>query len=344
MSLSTMFKKTKAKPASTIAVPATIDLSVDKSHYFTGDVVAGSIRINVTQPIECNEIAVHFLGKEEVHWVESDNESSTNYDNKHDFLSQKLILKSVQQTLPPGDHIFSFEHQLPSGLPGSFDNDKARDIDARIEYFVKGMVGVTGPAQTSLEKEYKMVTYSAVPATGSPTVAEKEVEMRLLCCIPRGKRHFLATTDKFPYVPGETAQVDVEIQNQSTQSCHHMEYQIVRQLDLVVQGRHHTKNIVASFGQLPVIAPGTTLKQRFQLEIPSDGLKQATRGTVVSVSYFASILGSRSFGLLLCCLPIRIGYYILQMPIHLGHPRKSPPPAALAIQDHETIDTTTLDS
>ncbi|KAG9403525.1 hypothetical protein AC1031_006165 [Aphanomyces cochlioides] len=118
----------------------------------------------------CVEIAVHFLGKEEVHWVESDSESSTNYDNKHDFLSQKLILKSVQQTLPPGDHVSSFEHQLPSGLPGSFDNDKARDIDARIEYFVKGMVSITGPAKSTLEKEYKIIVSSPVPATGSPTV------------------------------------------------------------------------------------------------------------------------------------------------------------------------------
>ncbi|KAG9403526.1 hypothetical protein AC1031_006166 [Aphanomyces cochlioides] len=105
-----------------------------------------SQRMPSTRLYECNGTC--FMLNPEV-----DSSFTKRYEKKHDFLSQKLVLKSIQQTLPPRDHVFPFRYQLPTGFSGSFDIDKANVIDARIEYFIKGMVSIIGPAQTALEKE-----------------------------------------------------------------------------------------------------------------------------------------------------------------------------------------------
>ncbi|KAG9403531.1 hypothetical protein AC1031_006171 [Aphanomyces cochlioides] len=93
----------------------TVHLYVDKPYYAPGDVISGSLRVQVHDAIACNEIAVLVAGKEEVSWTERidvGNRETRCFSNRRDLFNHKLVLSNAQRELTPGEYKYTFQYQL----------------------------------------------------------------------------------------------------------------------------------------------------------------------------------------------------------------------------------------
>ncbi|KAG9403530.1 hypothetical protein AC1031_006170 [Aphanomyces cochlioides] len=176
-----------------------IQLSLDKAHYISGDVSTGSVCVNVTEPITCN-------GREQVAWKEDPSTSNGKNEFRYSPTS-KLVLKNTLTKLRRGEHTYSFQYQLPFGLPSTFDNHGDAGILAKIEYFIKGAVRIKGGTNQYLQNEQALLVYSKFGRSVARCKAEKERAVRLLYVIPQGKCTLRAAANKPFYYPGDVAQI-----------------------------------------------------------------------------------------------------------------------------------------
>ncbi|CAK4615656.1 hypothetical protein AeMF1_008572 [Aphanomyces euteiches] len=277
-----------------VVVKGEVHVSVDRPYYIPGDVISGSVRIHVTEPMESDEVYVLFTGREEVYWeVDMSSEDSTDirrYGNKRDFLEQKVVLNNVKQTFPCGDHVFPFEYQLPLGLPGSFDNQNDQSVTAKIEYFIRGATGAYGATNLTHQKEHTMNVYAQVATAVAPSVGDKEHNVRFFCCLPLGKCSLHGSTDKNLYSQGEVAQVQVDIQNRAKIGIRNMQCRLRR--TLVVVGSGETNSIVRTIcsAKFAGVSAKTTTKQSQQLKLHGAGMYPSTIGSFITVSYSIDIV------------------------------------------------------
>ncbi|KDO16364.1 hypothetical protein SPRG_18106, partial [Saprolegnia parasitica CBS 223.65] len=100
----------------------TIRVSVDKPHYISGELITGSLQVDVLEPIDCNEIIVIVKGKEKVSWTEHESRTDDHGHEKavelklserHKIFNQKLVLFNVEHHISPGQYVYPFQYQLP---------------------------------------------------------------------------------------------------------------------------------------------------------------------------------------------------------------------------------------
>ncbi|CAK4830041.1 unnamed protein product [Aphanomyces euteiches] len=290
-----------------------IQLSLDKAHYISGDVITGSVCVNVTELIKCNgtsikripkaialrllwhvEIAIYFTGREQVAWKEdpSDGKNEVRYcTNKRVIVAQKLVLKNTLTKLCRGEHTYSFQYQLPYGLPSTFDNHGDADILAKIEYFIKGAVRIKGGTNQCLQNEQALLVYSNFGGSVARCKAEKECAVRLLYAIPQGKCTLRAAANKPFYCPGDVAQIQVDIQNPSRQRIRSLECRLCRQLVVAAGQIRQVKRTIYSM-ELPGVAAGATTTQLLSFQFARTAFQPSTEGSYIRVTYTIDIVAN----------------------------------------------------
>ncbi|CAK4185254.1 unnamed protein product [Aphanomyces euteiches] len=308
----------------------TVHVTVDKPYYMSGELISGSIHVDVREPIECNEVVVFVGGKEKVSWseqhtrtVDGKTHTQTRYfTNRREFFKQKIILYNVQHTLPAGQYVYPFQYQLPFGLPGSFDNQHDSSVTAKIEYYIKGAIGVNGFFNRDLKKKQTLTVYAQLAGVVAPSVGEKHHTVRLMCCIPQGTCTLRAAIDKNLYGPGEVPQIQVDIQNQSKRDIRTMQCRLNRKVVVVGSGKTRTLRRTICTGTFPGVAAGMSISQPQSFQLHGSGMYPSTMGSFITVSYTIDIVCDIAWSPdVELKLPIALGApALVQVPVAVGIP------------------------
>ncbi|KDO28330.1 hypothetical protein SPRG_06569 [Saprolegnia parasitica CBS 223.65] len=272
-----------------------IAIIVDKPHYISGEVVSGSLQVDVLEPIECNEVVVVISGKEKVHWSEThdvgsgdDRRSVTRtFSSSHRFLNQAIVLYSAQHHISPGQYIYPFQYQLPIGLPGTFDNQCHDGVDARVQYSIKGRLRVDGFFSRDVKRRQTFIVYAQLAGYVAPSVAEKTQVVRFLCCFRQGTCYLRVGMDKNMYTPGDVPMILCDIRNESAKDVRRMRCELVRIVDVMADRKHRTLQKTICGATFPGVAAGAQLSQPqpFQLLSHGEALYPSTRGNLVGCRY-----------------------------------------------------------
>ncbi|ETW06813.1 hypothetical protein, variant [Aphanomyces invadans] len=306
----------------------TIQLRVDKPYYTSGDVISGSLLVDIRKSIDCTEVVVFVAGKEKVSWSEDHTrtvhgESRTEkrwYTNSRAFFKHKIVLFNVQHALPPGQYVYPFAYQLPFGLPGCFDNHGAEGVKAKIEYSIKGAVCVDGFFNRDLKKKQCLTVYSQLAGYVAPSFDQKVQTVRLLCCIPQGKATLRVAMDKNMYGPGEIPQIQCDIQNHSKRDIRSMKCHLRRSTVVVGSGKRRVLTKTICTAKFPGVPAGMSISQPQSFQLTGEGMYPSTLASFITVSYTIDIVCD--FAL---CPDVK-----LKLPIALGAPTLLVAPAASA--------------
>lgn len=118
--------KSRAQKSVTFDVKRTLNDSLflfihtDRVHYSPGDVISGSVFMNLLEPVPTDAVILCINGIEEVHFTLMANteDKEHNYSGKIFEMKQNLY-KSMNGSLPKGELNFPFEIVLPLDLPSS---------------------------------------------------------------------------------------------------------------------------------------------------------------------------------------------------------------------------------
>ncbi|KAF0688501.1 Aste57867_19902 [Aphanomyces stellatus] len=307
----------------------TLEVRMDKPYYISGDIITGNLFVDVRQPIECNEVVVFVKGKEKVYWEEEeyveregkdDKTIVKRFSNGREFFKQKLVLFNVQHALAPGQYIYPFQYQLPMGLPGCFDNDHDDGVHAKIEYSIKGAIGVQGMFNRDLKKKQTLTVYAQLAGYVAPSFDEKVQSINYLCCFPQGTCTLRVAMDKNMYGPGEVPRIQVDIHNNSKCDVRTMQCKLRRTTIVVGSGKKRTLTKFLTTANFPGVASGQSISQPQSFQLAGKGMFPSTVSSFVTVSYTIDVVCDISL-----CPDVK-----LKLPIALGAPALQQPAVVVA--------------
>jgi hypothetical protein len=279
-----------------------LHIHVENRNLQAGAVLQGVIYLHVTQPTPAQELVLYFKGIEKTEWSISEKErdmlTDTYEDVTHTYIGRRDIITQrfpmflfADSTIQPGHFSFPFSICTPTGLPNSF------------RYKPEFLVGIDdGPLVAAIsykivaKLEGKITQKSALrlnltqpPAnTPVPMSGHTQANISTWCCLGKGTVAVSADFDKNQYVPGETATITIDVNNEESQligtGLSATLTRVIRMRDN--SGRQHIitskvchvalKEEIAS-GKSPAAATKRTL----QLPIPRDETMEGA-GTVAS--------------------------------------------------------------
>ncbi|OQR84994.1 hypothetical protein ACHHYP_12450 [Achlya hypogyna] len=281
-----------------LASKGSVVVTVDKPHYISGEVITGSLQVDVLEPIECNEIVVIVKGKEKVAWTEHDTETRNGetvnvrhkFEEGHEFFHQKLVLFNVQHHISPGQYIYPFQYQLPPGLPGCYDNAHDDDVKAKIEYSIKGTLCIDGVFTRDLKHRQRLTVFAQLAGFVAPSVAEKTQTVRLLCCFNQGTCSLRVAMDKNMYGPGEVPMIQCDVHNLSSKDVTAMRCELVRSVEVRAMGRvRHLRKVLCG-ATFPGVPAGSQISQPQPFQLTGNGLYPSTRSRNISCSYAIDVV------------------------------------------------------
>ncbi|KAE9280740.1 hypothetical protein PR003_g27873 [Phytophthora rubi] len=281
-----------------------IGLTVAKPSYIAGELVVGTIFVDILEPIKCDALVLKVAGKEKVEFTHvrteyRDGESVEHRDHVQrdkDFFKQKIIIFATQgQNYAPGRYMYPFEYQLPADLPGAFKISKysqgdVEDLSAKIKYKFKATLDVGGFFASDLKADCDLVVhernFKALVASEDSTTQD----VKFLCCFSRGTCQLAVAMDKSVYFPSETARIQCNVNNGSTVEITAMRCKLYQ--DVTVQlskgGSYRTFTKVMCESAFPGVLPGATLNQPQPLTLVpehSGVLQPSTKGELISCAY-----------------------------------------------------------
>ncbi|RHY18790.1 hypothetical protein DYB28_006980 [Aphanomyces astaci] len=318
-----------------------IRVNVDKPYYISGEVITGNLAVDVLEPIECNGThTCHYIcrldttlvtigvvlvvtGKEKVYWSENHTETNANgesrsvtrvFADRREFFKQKIVLFNVQHSLAPGSYIYPFQYQLPPGLPGCFDNQSDKGVKAKIEYSIKGSVDVAGLFSKDLKSRQKLTVYAQLAGVVAPSADQKVQTVRLFCCISQGTCSLRAIMDKNMYGPGETPQIHVDVQNQSSRDVNVMRCELRRHVQAHASGKTRNMTKVICHAAFAGVPAGGAVSQPQPFQLTGTSMYPSTRSALLSCHYTIDIVCDIAL-----CPDVE-----LHLPIALGAPTLVP--------------------
>lgn len=241
-------------------------------------------------------------GKEKVEFTHvrrefRDGESSEHRDPVHrskNFFKQKIVIFATQgHSYAPGRHMYPFEYQLPAELPGAFkisgySQGDIENLSAKIKYKFKATLDVGGFFASDLKADCDLVVrernFKAL------VVSEDSItqDVKFLCCFSRGMCQLAVSMDKSVYFPGETAQIQCNINNGSTVEITAMHCKLYQDVMVQLNGSYRTFTKVMCGSVFPGVPPGSTLAQPQPLTLAPDRsgfLQPSTKGELIACAY-----------------------------------------------------------
>ena len=301
---------------------AALLLSVIHKEIVPGSTIQGEVYVTVTEmtPGECVEVT--FKGRLKTKWtiVEGvrdiltgiNDSEAYNYTGKRSFFTLHSRIHCFDSgIMPPGQYRFPFQVKCPFGFPGSFRYIVSNSED-EVEY-AEGVVVYRLVGRISASRVRKTAVVLTVGERNSEEITritgEVVVNVATWGCISKGKVGISIDIDKNRYSPGETAEVTVTVNTQSTKmSAIGVSVRLVRvvrlrddtgqqQIVTAVLSENHIREAIASYESRII-----------SLSIPSDEVTLQA-GTVSSelldCEYFLCAEGVLS-GKCTCCEPPKI--------------------------------------
>ncbi|DAZ93246.1 TPA: hypothetical protein N0F65_007946 [Lagenidium giganteum] len=213
-----------------IATKGSICLKLAQQQYTAGDVVTGSITVNVSEIIRCDALVLKVSGKERMAWKEAvqqhrgDGHERTVFEThgQHKaFFEHTLVVRAVPQAFVPGNYTYTFEFRLPDELPAtfaidSFPDESIKNLMARIEYKLKATLEMNGFFASDFKSSCPVMMHAQSSASQlEPSKQTVAKDIRLLCCWKKGTCELSGATDKSVYKPSDTARIQCSLDNRS---------------------------------------------------------------------------------------------------------------------------------
>ncbi|RLN15141.1 hypothetical protein BBJ28_00006529 [Nothophytophthora sp. Chile5] len=281
-----------------------IGLMVDKPSYVAGEIVRGTIYVDIHEPIECDALVLKVTGKEKVEFTKirrefkEGGEQEVHYDpveREKEFFKQKLVIFAMNgQAYAPGRYMYPFEYQLPAQLPGAFklmgySEGDVKDLSAKIKYKFKATLDVGGFFASDLKADCDLVVHERNFQSLAASEDSVTQDVKFLCCFSRGSCQLAVAMDKSVYFAGETAQIQCNISNNSQVEISTMRCRLYQDVKLQLsKGNYHTFTRQMTQSEFPGVPAGSTLQQPQPLALNADRggfLNPSTTGELIACAY-----------------------------------------------------------
>lgn len=274
-----------------------ISISLEKPSYVAGEIVRGSIFVTVHEAIQCDAVVLKATGKEKVKWTVREEDESREEEHEHEFYKQKIVITQYPHVVNPGTYTYPFEYQLPPTLPGAFHMERysslfIENLEADIKYKFKATLDVGGYLAKDLKANTTVVVHEQLTQSIRPSHDSTTQNINFLCCINKGTCNLAVSMDKNVYFPGETAQIQCEINNNSEVDISTMRCRLYQ--DIQLNFGHGSTSLTREIAmqEFPGVAPGKSTSQPQPLPlVPNvEGfVTPSTHGTIIRCDYRVEI-------------------------------------------------------
>ncbi len=278
-----------------------INLELTKSEYTSGDLIAGTVTVELDQSIPVRGVRVRFKGYEEACWSSGSGRSRhTHKERKVHFQDEltlygrpplalaQLAADSVQgffstdnyEQLHPGTHRYEFSYQLPAGLPGDYESNVTR---SEIKYEVLAYVDL--PIKSDLEARQRLAVIERGDAgIGDPVIASNR---KSFLFESQSSLEAAFHLQKSAFVLGEKLSGRLVVANHSSKQVKGARVELQR-VERLRAGASSHENVATICSE---VFPGCVLTAReekdfpIDLHIPPDLWPSIQQGTLVRVDY-----------------------------------------------------------
>lgn len=222
---------------------------------------------------------------------------------KKEFFKVEIRLIDYPGGFPMGCFSYPFQYTLPQSLPGVFskeDKEFGEKWKGAIKYRVKAEVDIPG-TKHDLQVKQSLIVFTELRKPIEPIEYQKQGTVRTCCCIPRGDVFVKAIMDKNSYIAGETAQIHVDVDNQSAVDIDNFAVKLMRVIVLkgkdAHRGHHDNLRLVDTVCENKY--EGCSANSKKSRDVPlvlkskrgNDlrELQPSTNGSVISCSYHVDI-------------------------------------------------------
>ncbi|XP_035681905.1 arrestin domain-containing protein 1-like [Branchiostoma floridae] len=290
----------------TIGNMQTFEVEMDRLPpvYQPGEVVGGTVKLELNQSMKLKAIRVIFQGQASVEWDELTwtdmpkmagsevylEETRTIYTAAGAF--SKSLLGPLGSSLKKGAHSFPFECTLPTDVPATFKGEFGT-----IKYKVQAVIERPWNKSNYVSQAQFMIQDICDPSTDrgcrTPSVASKDKTTARYCGLVSRSVELEARTDRGVYGPGDQVQLTVHIRNQCGCRITHTKATLTR--DIIYRGklkkkgsRKQQKKLVTDV-VLSSRGRGVDRRQNMQwtepLAIPADAPVTLKNSKLISVEY-----------------------------------------------------------
>ncbi|XP_065193335.1 arrestin domain-containing protein A-like [Sycon ciliatum] len=288
-----------------------IFIHTNKGEYVGGETVYGTVYLSIVSPIASKSLKLKVKGYEKCEWEytysEQDSEGQLRSrvgkrKSKREFFKVTLPLIDYPGGFPQGQYSYPFQYSLPQNLPGVFKKEvknrsSGSNWEATIKYKVKAEVDIPN-TKHDLKVNQPLTIYGDLNTGVEPERYEKLGTVRTCLCIPRGDVHVVAHMDKNTYTAGETAQIHVEVRNDSAVDIDNFAVKLMRVVKLKGRDddRDHSDTTTCLVDTVCVekyagCASGDSKSSDIPLPLKTkvEDLQPATNGQIVKCNYHIDI-------------------------------------------------------
>jgi sporulation-control protein spo0M len=288
-------------------------------NYHPGEQVNGMVYVNLGKTFPAGAITLKLEGKEKFkhYWAEShrvnDGTNRTERVIKDDsekktaFKAEFPIASFPGQKIPAGQYQFPVCFVLPSNIPSSFNykwKNEGKKCYAKIEYEMKVKLEAHGEDGDDLLKRKQVFIVNA-PLKSLPESKSKSEtkEITCYCCFGKGPMKISSHFDKDAYMPDETAQAYIEVENGSSYECEKLTAELIQYIEM--KGKrtvNQEKTLSSTDGDSVSAGKNCTGENARMMRIAINGVDQkdddgnvfyntTCSGKIINCHYKLSIIG-----------------------------------------------------
>lgn len=328
----------------------TLFVTQERPVYAPGDQVNGVIYVDCFLDFPASHITLKLEGKEKVkYWVpeqvhdHTDKDGVKHYkteyhprwDSHRCFNYEFPAANFAGPFIPKGQYQIPFQFHLPVELPSTFHYKwhDGGDCFAKIHYKAKAKLE-SSTGKDLLKTSFDMILNASQNELIQQRRIDIDKEVINCCCFNQGRFKMTAYFEKDAYMPGETAFLVVEAENNSKAECKKIRGNFTQAIT-IKNGYGHKKDLTSVV--CPGLAPGKTYlgQDAKRLEIPLTGTmitggedagvsNTTVHGKLIQCNYYVS--AQTEMDACICCdehpvSRIYINQYNAVPPIpHVFHP------------------------
>jgi len=252
-----------------------INLKNNKTAYYTGDTIYGTVDINIRKYIKEPSVDIHIRGESFVYWQEpvyvnglQDIQISKDHQKYWDVKMNLWNNKSDKnETLSIGLHSFPFSIQIPSKkeLPSSFESRLGA-----VRYWMKVSVKQDMENEINKHKPFTVLQKIDINEKQYQYKISNEVEKTMCCfCFRSGALFLSANLERTGFCPGESIPVNCRGRNQARTVIGGMKARLVQKINYTTSTNTKTvEKIVSAIGGNRIEKGRTKVWENQLLKIP----------------------------------------------------------------------------
>lgn len=247
-------------------MPTTVAVVFDNPSavFFSGQTITGHVNVICDKPKSCRGIEVEFKGFAKVHWTErrttgtgDDRTTETRHytSNEKYYEVSYWVWGNGQSTseLPPGTHVFNFNYQIPTGIPGSFESHIGK-----VRHQCKAKMDIPWKVDKTCLRPYSVNTLYDLNVDSQAMMKIECTKHDYACCLwcRSGPMSLVLRIDRSGYVPGEKLIINAECSNMTNVKINSTKAAIYQTITYHAEGSRKKEHRKVAEIKRPEIKPG----------------------------------------------------------------------------------------